>query len=156
MAEACDYHSGLAAKSWVKPYRKAVLDSSLRNIMHNGVRVDCNPASCDNPRVCWIPPCRGVPEKKNGRANPDYWKAVNKKRCPAAKGCGAQTAAVSGDMPSKPNWKYLLMSQPATRVGHIRTPYYIPGVVECYPGVTKTDRYGNAGYWMIVARGRQL
>merc|ERR1712166_901788 len=118
--EACEYHPGLAAKSWMKPYRKTVLDSSLRNIMHNEVRVDCNPASCDNPRVCGIPPCRGVLNLwiTTRRRNPDYSKAVNKKRCPA-KGCGIQTTAVSSDMQSKPQWQYLSMTQPATRVGVI-------------------------------------
>merc|ERR1712166_1300612 len=81
ITDACEYHLGLAAKSWMKPYRKAVLDPSLRNIMHNEVRVDCNPASCDNPRVCGIPPCSEV-------TRTDHKKARNKKRCPAAKGCG--------------------------------------------------------------------
>jgi len=152
-ADACDYHPGLAAKSWVEPYRKAVLDSSLRNIMHNEVRVDCNPASCDNPSVCGIPPCRGVPHTKNGRWNPDYKKAVTKKKCPAAKGCGAQTAAVSSDMPSKPKWAYLSMTQPATRVGVVYPTTYNPGVVTCYPKFTKTDKYGNIGSWMWPGAG---
>merc|ERR1712086_994218 len=153
LQEACDYHLGLAAKSWVKPYRKAVLDSSLRNIMHNRVRVDCNPASCDNPRVCGIPPCRGIPTEKNGRRNPDYWKATNKKTCPAAKGCGIQTAAVSRDMPSKPKWKYLVMSQPATRVGTMWGPAYTPGIVSCYPTFSKIDRHGYVGSWMMPGAG---
>jgi len=151
--EACDYHPGLAAKSWLKPYRKAVLDSSLRNIMHNGVRVDCNPASCDNPRVCGIPPCRGIPRTKNGIKTPDYWKAVTKKTCPAAKGCGAQTTTVSSDMPLKPKWAYLSMTQPATRVGTILTPAYTPGIVHCYPTFTKTDIGGYTGSWMWPGAG---
>merc|ERR1712166_423770 len=152
-ADACDYHPGLAAKSWMKPFRKAVLDSSLRNIMHNRVRVDCNPATCDNPRVCGIPPCRGVQHTKNGRWNPDYQKAVTKKKCPVAKGRGAQTAAVSSDMPSKPKWAYLSMTQPATRVGVVYPTTYNPGVVTCYPKFTKTDKYGNIGSWMWPGAG---
>ena len=83
----------------------------------------------------------------------DYWKAVRKKTCPAAKGCGIQTTSVSSDMPLKPKWTYLSMTQPATRVGVVYPTTYTPGVVSCYPKVTKTDKYGNIGSWMIPGAG---
>jgi len=154
--EACDIHPGLAAKSWMKPYRKAVLDSSLRNIMHNGVKVDCNPASCDNPSVCGIPPCRGVTTFRAPHVHiktTDYWKAIFKRTCPAAKGCNATTEAVNSDMPSKPEWSFFLMTQPATRVGIIRKSYYTPGVVYCCPKFAKTDAEGCTGSWMWPGAG---
>jgi len=153
---ACKYHLGLAAKSWMKPYRKAVLDSSLRNIMHNGVKVDCNPASCDNPSVCGIPPCRGVTTFRAPHVHiktTDYWKAIFKRTCPAAKGCNATTEAVNSDMPSKPEWSFFLMTQPATRVGIIRKSYYTPGVVYCCPKFAKTDAEGCTGSWMWPGAG---
>ena len=120
--------------------------------MHNGVRVDCNPASCDNLRVCGIPPCRGV--RSGGRgSHPDYWKAISKKTCPAAKGCGVQTTAVSSDMPSKPKWAYLVVTQPATQVGIIQTPEFTPGFVSCSSYFSKKDQNGITGSWMWPGAG---
>merc|ERR1712086_1235962 len=59
----------------------------------------------------------------------------------------------SSDMPSKPKWKYLEMTQPATRVGIMYPPAYTPGLVTCYPQVTKTDEWGYTGSWMMPGAG---
>merc|ERR1712070_781819 len=56
----CTPHPGLEHKSWYDPYRAFILPATLRNISYNGRRVDCNPASCDNPPQCGIPPCAAL------------------------------------------------------------------------------------------------
>ena len=60
-------------------------------------------------------------------AKDNYWKAVTKSRCPGATGCGLQGAPVSSSWPSKPEWKYLALSQPATRFGYVREPAHTAG-----------------------------
>ena len=52
----CVPHAGLVTQSWYDPYRNAVLPDRLRSIAYKNTTVDCNPASCDNPPQCGIPP----------------------------------------------------------------------------------------------------
>ena len=54
----CIPHPGLATQSWFARYRGMDLPAELRNIKYRNATVDCNPASCDNPPQCSIPPCR--------------------------------------------------------------------------------------------------
>jgi len=56
-----------ANPEWYKPYMEHRLDAQYQNIewpkgqkTESKIRVDCNPASCDNPPECGIPVCRGV------------------------------------------------------------------------------------------------
>jgi len=60
---------------------------------------------------------------------------------------------VSSSWPSKPEWMYLALSQPATRLGYLTGPAYTAGFVTCFPMASETDQHGNVGSWLWPGAG---
>ena len=144
----CVPHAGLVTQSWYDPYRNAVLPDRLRNIAYKNTTVDCNPASCDNPPQCGIPPCRTIRKA-------DYPRAVYVSRgCSPAHGCGLETTNVTTDEPNEDSkWSGMLMMQPATRVGVLSGCDDLAGVVQCYPSPgrisgRKAPGWRTLGSWL--------
>jgi len=161
----CIPHPGLATQSWFAPYRGMDLPAELRNIKYRNATVDCNPASCDNPPQCGIPPCRafnyhamirqyykatflpGFPYPVPGQKHPGYI------GCPAQ---GTQGCRITGEnltdqaINKDSHWQGFQMRHPATRFGYTQEASYPAGYVLCSPAVVEKDSDGSTGSWLAA------
>jgi len=151
-------HVGLAPAAWMDKFRTATLHSNFTNITHNGKRVDCNPASCDNPKICGIPPCRGTQAYSCGPGGvlcKTYTKGI--KRCGPG-GCGLERnfketlgrlPGVHANVEPTTFW----MQLPSTRFGYFQPGYYTAGFMAYSPVVVEFNRYGDIGTWLQPGAG---
>jgi len=152
----CIPHPGLATQSWFAPYRGMDLPAELRNIKYRNATVDCNPASCDNPPQCGIPPCRAFDYQSMTAqyTNAVFLPGSARRRYSGCSAQGTQGCRITGEILTDQainkdsHWQGFMMYHPATRFGYTHEAAYPAGYVECSPAVVEKDTAGITGSWL--------
>lgn len=136
------------------------LDAQYKNIewpkgqkTENKIRVDCNPASCDNPPECGIPVCRGVGFCATSLVKTVNCHKLNKGLYSACGGTGCGSLGLStiqnaaphlpGGPPSSTAW---VISVPGSREGLYWGFGYQSGYQRTFPAAGVDSDRGFSGY----------